>query len=105
MPDQTPIACSLGGDEVRKRQAEMAALGKSALIDARPGPAGAELRFAARAGVRERVGAIVAAESRCCPFLTMELRDEPDVVVLSIEGPTDAAIVVEEIVGAFSAAR
>lgn len=31
----------------------------------------AELRFAAGAGVRERVDAIVAAESDCCAFLTM----------------------------------
>ena len=36
------------------------------------------LRFRAGARTRERVAAFVAAESRCCPFLRMELRDEAE---------------------------
>ena len=36
----------------------------------------AVLRFRPVAGTRERVAAFVAAESRCCAFLRMELRDD-----------------------------
>lgn len=63
----------------------------------------ARLRFAAGAGIRERVDAIVAAESSCCAFLTMRVTDEPDAVVLTIDAPEDAELVLVELVDAFTA--
>ncbi len=44
----------------------------------------AELRFAPGEGVRERVAAIAEAEAECCAFLDIEVRDEPDAVVVRI---------------------
>jgi hypothetical protein len=79
----------------------MADLGRAALIDARTEPTRAQLRFAAGAGVRARVEAIVAAESQCCAFLTMRVSDEPDTVVLTIDAPEDAQLVLAELVDAF----
>jgi hypothetical protein len=101
MPDEPPIACSLTATERPERLAKMTALGETALVDARTQPRRAELRFAAGAGVRERVEAVVAAESSCCPFLTMRLSNEPDLVVLTIDAPEGGEVVLEEIVGAF----
>ncbi len=101
MPAEPPIACSLSATELSLRLAEMAALGRAALVDAVANTTRAELRFAARAGVRDRVSAIVAAESRCCAFLTMRVTDERDAVVLTIDAPEGADLVLGELVDAF----
>ena len=87
MPGELPIACSLSATELPERLAEMAALGDDALVDTRTKALHAELRFAAGEGVRERVDAIVAAESTCCSFLTMSVSDKPDLVVLKSTRP------------------
>ena len=101
MPTDRPIACALSATEYPRRLAEMRALGAAALIDADTGPTRAMLRFAAGAGARDRVEAVVAAESECCSFLDMSVTDEPDMVALTINAPAEAALVLEEIVGAF----
>src|SRR5436190_21667140 len=98
MPDELPIACSLSAPDLRARLAEMAALGRAALVDVCTAPTHAELRFAAGRGVRERVEAIVAAEAECCAFLTMRVSDEPDLVVLAIEAPPGAEPVLDDLV-------
>lgn len=103
MPDELPIACSLSATELPKRLQEMGALGRDALLDTRADGTRAQLRFAAGAGVRERVDAIVAAESQCCAFLEMQVADEPDTVVLTIEAPEGAEVVLAELVDAFAA--
>ncbi len=48
-----------------------------------------------------RVEAIVAAESRCCAFLTMHVADEPDPVVIIIDAPEGAEDVLAQFVDAF----
>jgi hypothetical protein len=101
MPDRLPIACSLSAAERPARHAQMAELGRDALIEAHLDGTHAELRFAARAGVRERVQSFVAAESQCCAFLTMHVDDAPDAVRLTIDAPEDAVPVLEDLVGAF----
>jgi hypothetical protein len=101
MPDAPPIACSLNATQLPKRLAEMSGLGRAALVDARTDSARAELRFAAGAGVRDRVEAVVAAESQCCAFLDMTITDEPDTIVLTIQAPEDAELVLAELVDAF----
>jgi hypothetical protein len=101
MPTEPPIACSLSATELPARLAQMAELGRDALVEVELIGAGATLRFAAGTGVRERVTSIVAAESACCAFLAMDVSDEPDTVVLSITAPEDAELVLRELVGAF----
>ena len=105
MPEALPIACSLSAAELPVRKAQMAELGRDALVDARVDGARASLRFAAAAGVRERVERFAEAESRCCAFLSFELRDGPDVVQLTIAAPPDAEGVLAELVAAFEAER
>jgi hypothetical protein len=105
MPEEPPIACSLTATELPERMAQMAALGRDALLDTDVAGAHARLRFAAAAGVRERVEAFADAERRCCPFLTFAVTDAPDGVLLRIDAPVEAASVLAELVGAFEAER
>ena len=101
MPTDLPIVCSLSATELPARLAQIAELGRDALIDVKLSGTQATLRFAAGAGVRERVRSVVAAESACCAFLTMQVSDELDAVVLDITAPEGAELVLYELVAAF----
>jgi hypothetical protein len=101
MPAQPPIACTLSAADRPARQAQMTALGRDALLGAAVDDAHAELRFAARPGVRDRVERFAAAEAECCPFLSMAVDAEPGGVVLTIDGPDAARPVLLELVAAF----
>lgn len=101
MSENPPIACTLTAPDYRKRLARMRALGEAALVNVAVEPTRAVLRFAAGTGIRDRVEAVVADESECCAFLTMTVTDEPDLVVLAMEAPADAELVLAELVAAF----
>ena len=104
MPTAVPIACSLTAAELPERMAQIAALGADALAASEVAGSQAVLRFRPRAGTRERLRAVVAAEARCCPFLTMRLDDHVGELVLTIEGPPDAGPVVRDLAAGFGAA-
>jgi hypothetical protein len=101
MTSPLPIACSLSATDFPRRLAEVAELGRAALVSVHRDSTHAELRFAAGDGIRERVGAFAAAESECCAFLMLRVADEPGVVLLTIDAPDDAAPVLAELVEAF----
>jgi hypothetical protein len=101
MTSDLPIACSLSATDLSARLNQMAELGRAALVDVRQEDRRAELRFAAGAGVRDRIDGIVAAESQCCAFLELNVRDEPDTIVLTIQAPDGAEVVLQELVDAF----
>jgi hypothetical protein len=101
MTSELPIACSLSATDLSTRLREMAELGRAALVDVRHEQTRAELRFADGTGVRDRVDGIVAAESQCCAFLAMNVTDEPDTVVLTIQAPDGAELVLAELLDAF----
>ena len=101
MTTEPPIACSLSATERPARLAAIAGLGRDALLDSRTDDRRAVLRFAAGPGVHERVADIVAAESKCCAFLTMQVSTTPDEVELSITAPEGAEPVLDELVSAF----
>jgi hypothetical protein len=100
MPSELPIACSLSAAESPQRLAEMSAIGHSSLLRAEIDGARAVLAF--RAGAAEQLARIVTAEAECCAFLNMELDDMPDAVRLTIEAPTGAEPVLQDLVAAFS---
>jgi hypothetical protein len=99
-----PIACTLTAAEVPQRMAEIAALGAGSLVSAQITGARAVLRFRARPGTRERLETIVAAEAKCCAFLTMRLDGRGDALVLTIDGPHDAEPVLRDLVAGFGVA-
>jgi hypothetical protein len=105
MPEELPIACSLSATDFPVRLAQIESLGHDALVSARVDGAHAELRFAAGAGVRDRVERFAEAEGHCCAFLRFGIADAPDEVLLTVDGLRDAAGVVDELVAAFGAGR
>jgi hypothetical protein len=102
-PQSTPlaIACSLTAAELPERLAEIAALGEAALLDAQVLERRATLRFAAHDGIRPRLEAIIAAEARCCGFMSFDLRDDGAQIVLRIDAPEEAQLVLEEFAATF----
>jgi hypothetical protein len=104
MSTELPIACSLTAGELHVRRAQIADLGRDALVEARVEASHADLRFKGGAAVRERVERVVAAESECCPFLTMAVEETPSEVRLTIDAPDGAEPVLEELAAAFRSA-
>lgn len=102
MDTHDPIVCSLDADELKQRLAEIRAVGADALGDVQSLPGQAVLRFAASQETRRHLEAIVAAEARCCAFLSFDLREEPGAIVMTISAPEGAEPVVRDLVGAFS---
>jgi hypothetical protein len=102
MTTEPQIACTLTEDEMPARRAEMAAIARD-LAGADVQRSHAVLRFGAAGATRERVAAFVAAESHCCAFLRMELREEPEALTLTIDGPAGSEPVVSELVAALTA--
>lgn len=101
MPEDQPIACSLTQPELSRRFAEMAAVGDAALCEVRRTGTHAELLFAADVATRQRLEAIVAGEAECCPFLSLTLTEGGGAIVLEVEAPDGAEVVLSEIVEAF----
>ena len=90
-----PIACTLTATEMPARRAEMAAIAQDLV--------GADLRFRPGPATRERLAAFVAAESRCCPFLDLGLRDDAEALMLTVAGPAGSEGVVRELIAALTA--
>ena len=99
MSPEPPIACTLTEAELPARRAEMAAIAPD-LVFADARETRAVLRFRAAPGTRERLADFVAAESRCCAFLRMELRNERGGLTLTVDGPAGSEPVVGELVSA-----
>lgn len=105
MSTELPIACSLSASELPARLAEMSAIGRDSLLGAKASGRHARLRFDGGPDTRDRLAAIVAAESQCCAFLTMRLTEAPGSITLEIQGPEGAEPVVDELVQAFATRR
>jgi hypothetical protein len=101
MTTEPPIACTLTEAERPARRDEMAAIARDLMsVDAQE--CRAVLRFRPVAGTHERVAAFVAAESRCCAFLRLELHEDPDALTLTIDGAPGAEPVIGDLVAAFA---
>jgi arsenite methyltransferase len=100
MTSDTPIVCSLSAEELPARLAEMASIGADALRGVDPGGA---LRFRNDEATRVRLEAIVRAESECCSFLSLDLRENGDQLELRIRAPEGAEAIADDLVRAFTA--
>jgi hypothetical protein len=89
-----PIACTLRPREYAVRTTQLAELANGTLRSRTPLPGGERLAFAPGAQIERRLRHAIAAEAACCPFLRMELRSEPGVLVLDVTGPAEAMPVI-----------
>ncbi|HEY1273887.1 MAG TPA: hypothetical protein VGF25_03225 [Thermoleophilaceae bacterium] len=90
-----PVACSLTPGGYAGRRALIAGLARRALVSRSRIPAGARLRFASAAEVELRE--LIAAESRCCPFLRFDLRQADGALELDVTGPPEAEPIIAEL--------
>jgi hypothetical protein len=103
MSTELPIACSLGAGDFARRRAQIADLGRDALVAAVVDGTRAQLAF--RPGSRHRVESFAAAETECCPFFSMRVDEAPDEVRLTIDAPAEAQPLLDDLVAAFSGGR
>lgn len=100
-PDSTvtdqPIACTLSMPEYAARTHDTAALAHRALRSREPIPDGTRLTFEPSPDNERELREIVAAETRCCAFLRLDLRHAEDALILDITGPADADPIIAEL--------
>ena len=101
MPTDQPIACTLTAAELPERFAEIRAIGATSLLYTRVGEAEAFLLFEPDPQTRERLEAIVAAESLCCAFLALDVKDTRDGLLLTIRAPDGGEQVMRQLVDVF----
>jgi hypothetical protein len=102
MADPTPIACSLDAGALRERLAEIEAVGAESLIDKTHEGKLHVLRFRADEKTERRLEEIVAAESRCCAFLDLELTHQDDELILTLAAPAGGEEIAHELAVGFA---
>ncbi len=101
MPDDIPIACSLGAGELQQRLAAIAEVGARSLLSRTMHGESHLLRFRLDPGTRRQLEGIVAAEAECCSFLDLSLREDKGELVMSIAAAENARAVAGDLARAF----
>ena len=83
----TTLACTLTGADREQRAREWAQLRADALVCEERDAHSVTSCWRPDAGVRERLEALIAAESECCPFLSFAFRDHPRLLVTVLTVP------------------
>jgi hypothetical protein len=86
--DSQPIACTLTGKDLQDRITWIGQLATGALLSHERADLTLHLRYAPEAV--ERVRMMVHAEQECCAFLTFDLQEYPDELVVTIKVPEKA---------------
>ena len=96
MSTEIPIACTLTPAEMRDRATSIDALLRDALLGQREIAGGLRTTFRDTPDVERRVRELVAAESRCCAFLSFAVGREDDALCLDITGGPEARPVIDQ---------
>jgi hypothetical protein len=94
---EQPIMCTLSAAQYQDRAGELAALAARALRSREQTENGERLVFADTADTERELRAVIAAESRCCAFLRMDLARGSEGLVLDIAGPREARPIIAEL--------
>jgi hypothetical protein len=98
-----PIACTLDSAEMPGRGAEIRALGRDGLQAVERNERRVTLRFRPGPSIRERVEAIVAAESSCCAFLDFKIARVEDATAVTIVAPEGGEAAMHQLADLFAA--
>jgi hypothetical protein len=93
---EQPIACTLTPGAYLDRTGELAVLASRLRSRAQTAD-GERLVFIDSPDTERELRAVIAAESRCCAFLRMELTRTADGLVLDIAGAEDARPIIAEL--------
>jgi hypothetical protein len=96
-----PIACTLMPGDLRERLGSIHALTNEALMGYTRYGLELVLRYAPEAV--ERVRAMVAGEQHCCAFLSFDVRQQSDAILVTITAPENARDAAEELFAQFIA--
>ncbi len=102
MTDPKPIACSLGASDLQARLTEIAEVGAAGLIAHEEDDGRHTLRFRPDPTTRRRLEEIVAAETKCCSFLDLDLAERDGELVLTLAAPEEGQSVADELAVAFA---
>ena len=89
--------CSLNTGEREERGDEVRRLAAAALIRRERSAEGVRFEYRASAETEAALRDLIHRERECCPFLSLDLRPGPEVLVLEIGGPPGAASVLDAI--------
>jgi len=89
---ETPIACSLTSAELRDREAILLAQFRDAVIETEELREGYAFRLPGDSKRIPFIAELIAAERKCCPFLTFEVTALPNMwpVIVRGNGPAGA---------------
>lgn len=87
MTDGNPLACSLSPNDLQSRLDEITKLGAESLVAHDTEGDRHLLRFRKDVETRQRLEALIAAETQCCPFLDLSLTESDNELVLLAVAP------------------
>ena len=90
-----PLACSLTGGEMADRQAELRAIFSGRVTDAVRHGSALRLELRDSPGLGERLARVVELERACCPFLDLAVERDAGRLLVRIEGPPEAAALID----------
>ena len=93
------LSCSLNRVAMHGREHRWRRLGESALLESSCEPERALMRFRDQPQVAEELRELVRLERECCPFLDFTLTEQEGSLELLIEGPPEAAAMLESFAG------
>jgi MerR family transcriptional regulator, copper efflux regulator len=94
--NDAPIACSLTAGDMAGRETQFDELARDALLARRDLPDGVRVRLRHTPDIERRTRELIAAEERCCPFLTFHVRRHDSEMELDITGPKPARPIIDE---------
>lgn len=103
MSSDSPIACTIEAGGMPARLAQIEAFGREAFLSAETGPQTATLRFVQSEENERRLAEIVAAESKCCAFMTFDETRDGNTQVLRIDTPEGGESMLRALAAALSA--
>jgi MerR family copper efflux transcriptional regulator len=92
---EQPLACALPTDEAERQARQTRTTLGAAVLSREEIEGGLRLRFPGDASTEAAVREVVAAESRCCPFLAMAIEPLHDGLELTVTGPPEAKPLIE----------
>ncbi len=92
-----PIACSLTASAVGDREQEWRELLSRALISRTRTSNGVRVGLQPLPGVCDELDRLIAAETDCCPFITMSIETTAASLALTVTAPPLAAPIIEQL--------
>jgi hypothetical protein len=103
MPQDLPLACSLGAGDLEQRLAMIGEVGARSLVDRHKDGDEHLLHFRPDPETRAGLEAIVDAERECCAFLDLSLKEDENHLILSIAAPAAGQATADGFAMAFAA--